>query len=201
MPPPRAIALAAALLLVSCSHPPDAVPGGGVTTATAPARPVAPTKPPQGDIDLGEQRAFAGNVGRVNIMLLAGEAYAERVRRTIPAFAAVLRITNGESQILAMDREKDEIVLRLVDGREVARTDIWQREDWLLPLAALPATDRARFRYPDGVIPGAAVEVAITFDAPLALADVKDVWVRLPALPGGGTVLGPLDLSAAPPRP
>lgn len=132
-------------------------------------------------------------------MVAFGELYARRVSQTLPVLAAVVRVTNGTSFPVALDRARDEFVLRLADGREVPRVDLWANADWMTRIAALPAPDRARFVYPTEVIPDAGVEFTITFPGGVALDQPREVWVRLATLPGEGVWLTPLT-EPSPPR-
>lgn len=147
----------------------------------------------------GRQRAWAGALGRVSVILVAGEEYAERIRPHLPLFPCVLHVTNGEQGTLLLSREKDQVTLRMKDGKEFSRIDIWQSGDLMTRLAAMPALDRARFRYPDFVLSGSAVEFTVTFDPSIALDNVGGVWVKLQAIPSQGIWLRPLPEARATP--
>ena len=123
---------------------------------------------------------------------MAGRPYADRVRETVPALAAVARITNGSPSVVALDRERDVVKLRMNDGREIPRADLWARGEWMVAIAELPEEERSRFVYPRGVIPNAGVEFTLTFDTDASIDDIEAIWVRLQNVDAPGVWLEPL---------
>ncbi len=114
-------------------------------------------------------------------MVVAGKGYTDLVRAYLALFPLVVHVTNAGEAPFALSREKDRFAIKTAGGRLIERTDLWQRGDWMTALSALPAPFRAKFRYPDVVKPGAAVEFTVTFDAGIQATDISGVEVGLHA--------------------
>ncbi|MFN7974263.1 MAG: hypothetical protein U0166_18255 [Acidobacteriota bacterium] len=146
----------------------------------------------------GAQKAWRGTFGKIAVIAVAGEGFANRVHGTLSVFPIVVQVANAEPNELSLDREHDEFLLRTTDGTEIKRTDIWQRADLMTALASMPPDDRARFRYPSSVLPGAYVEYGITFEGNISVASIDAIFVRIASLPSTGVWLTPMEPGRSP---